>query len=78
MRGAGVIVGHSERRADHGESDDMVAAKAKAAHRAGLTPIVCIGETEAERKEGKTLEVVAARSRVRFRTGARRQHGHRL
>jgi triosephosphate isomerase len=54
-----VIVGHSERRADHGESDALVRAKAKAAHRAGLAAIVCVGETEAERHAGNTLAVVA-------------------
>ena len=53
-----VIVGHSERRADHGETDKMVRAKAEAAHRAGLTAIVCVGETEAERDEGATLKVI--------------------
>jgi triosephosphate isomerase len=53
-----VIVGHSERRADHGETDDLVRTKAEAAHRAGLTAIICIGETERERKSGKTLKVV--------------------
>lgn len=52
-----VIVGHSERRADHGESDAQVQAKALAAHRAGLCAIICIGETEAERNAGKALEV---------------------
>jgi triosephosphate isomerase len=55
-----VIVGHSERRADHGESSELVAAKAKAALDAGLTAIVCVGETEAERDRGATLEVVSA------------------
>ncbi len=53
-----VIVGHSERRADLGESDAIVKAKAEAAHRAGLTAIVCVGETAAERQAGKTLDVV--------------------
>jgi triosephosphate isomerase len=53
-----VIVGHSERRADHGETDALVNAKAAAAHRAGLTAIICIGETEAERRGGATLDVV--------------------
>lgn len=53
-----VIVGHSERRADHGETDAIVRAKAEAAHRAGLLAIVCVGETEAERKAGKTLDIV--------------------
>ncbi len=53
-----VLAGHSERRTDHGESDAVVKAKAEAAWRAGLTAIICVGETEAERKGGKTLEVV--------------------
>jgi len=55
-----VIVGHSERRADHGETDEVVKAKAAAAHRAGLTAIICVGETEAERKVGRALEVVSS------------------
>lgn len=54
-----VIVGHSERRADHGESDAAVAAKAGAAHDAGLVAVICVGETEAERDGGRTLEVIA-------------------
>jgi triosephosphate isomerase (TIM) len=54
----GVIVGHSERRADHGETDATVKAKAEAAHRAGLTAIVCVGETAEQRKAGVTLKVV--------------------
>ena len=54
-----VIVGHSERRTDHGESDGDVLAKAQAAQAAGLTPIVCVGETLAEREAGSTLQVVA-------------------
>ncbi|MFQ5565079.1 MAG: triose-phosphate isomerase [Paracoccaceae bacterium] len=53
-----VIVGHSERRADHGETDAQVRAKAEAAWRAGLTAIVCVGETEAERDAGRALAVV--------------------
>jgi triosephosphate isomerase len=53
-----VIVGHSERRIDHGETDALVAAKAEAAHGAGLTAIVCVGETESERRDGLTLKVV--------------------
>lgn len=53
-----VIVGHSERRAAHGESDAEVRAKAKGAWRAGLTPIVCVGETEEARDAGQTLDVV--------------------
>ena len=55
-----VIVGHSERRADHGESDAAVRAKAEAALRAGLIAIVCAGETAEQRKAGRTLDVVAA------------------
>jgi len=54
------IVGHSERRADHGEMDDVVRAKAEAAQAAGLIAIVCVGETEAERDKGITIDVVAA------------------
>ena len=54
-----VIVGHSERRTDHGETDAVVRAKAAAAHRAGLIAIVCIGETERERDAGETLGIVA-------------------
>lgn len=54
-----VIVGHSERRADHGETDRVVAEKAKAAHRAGLLAIVCVGETIGQRQSGLTLDVVA-------------------
>lgn len=53
-----VIVGHSERRADHGETDAEVKAKAEAALAAGLTAIVCVGETEAERDTGQTEDVV--------------------
>lgn len=62
LRDAGashVIVGHSERRADHGETDEVVAAKAVAAHRAGITSIICVGETEAQRDAGETLTVIA-------------------
>jgi triosephosphate isomerase len=54
-----VIVGHSERRADHGEDDATVHAKAAAAWRAGLVAIVCIGETRAEREAGATLGVLS-------------------
>jgi len=53
-----VIVGHSERRADHGETNEDVRAKADAAQAAGLTAIICIGETEDERDAGKTFDVV--------------------
>jgi triosephosphate isomerase len=53
-----VIVGHSERRHGHGESDAQVRAKAQAALAAGLVPVLCIGETEAEWSAGRTLEVL--------------------
>ena len=53
-----VILGHSERRTDHGESDADVAAKARAAVAAGLTAIICVGETLAQREAGATLDVV--------------------
>lgn len=54
-----VILGHSERRRDHGESDALVRAKTLAARRAGLVPIVCVGEDEAERERGGAARVVA-------------------
>jgi len=63
LRDAGataVIVGHSERRQYHGESDAMVSAKITAARRAGLQPIVCVGETDAERMGGRAIAVVTA------------------
>src|SRR5205085_6493489 len=53
-----VIVGHSERRAMHAESDQLVADKAKAALAHRLTPIVCVGETLAEREAGQTAAIV--------------------
>jgi triosephosphate isomerase len=53
-----VIVGHSERRTLHGETDDLVRLKALAAHRAGLAAIVCIGETKAQREARETIGVV--------------------
>jgi len=53
-----VIVGHSERRQNHGEGDALVKAKAEAARNHGLTPIVCIGESERQRDSGKTLAVL--------------------
>jgi triosephosphate isomerase (TIM) len=52
-----VIVGHSERRADHGETDVLVRQKAEAAWRAGLTAIVCIGETQHQRDSSQTLDI---------------------
>jgi triosephosphate isomerase len=54
-----VIVGHSERRSLHCETDADVRAKVLAAHRAGLLPIVCVGETRAQREEGRAQDVVA-------------------
>jgi triosephosphate isomerase len=53
-----VIVGHSERRIDHGETNALVAVKAAAAHRAGLRAIICIGETAGQRRDGETLDIV--------------------
>jgi triosephosphate isomerase len=53
-----VIVGHSERRQNHGETDAVVRAKALAAHRAGLIAIICVGETRAERDGGRARDVV--------------------
>ncbi|HLH10920.1 MAG TPA: triose-phosphate isomerase [Methylovirgula sp.] len=55
-----VIVGHSERRAGHGESDALVRAKAAAGLRAGLNVILCLGETQAQRSAGEALATVAA------------------
>ncbi|NMA99342.1 MAG: triose-phosphate isomerase [Phyllobacteriaceae bacterium] len=55
-----VIVGHSERRTDHAETDDIVRAKAEAAIGAGLKPIICVGETEAQRDAGHAEAVVSA------------------
>lgn len=56
---AAVIVGHSERRRDHCESDAAVRAKALAAHRAGLTAIICVGEERVERDAGQTRQVIS-------------------
>jgi triosephosphate isomerase len=55
-----VIVGHSERRTYHGENDDIVAKKTLSALASGVTPIVCVGESLAEREQGRTNEVVCA------------------
>jgi triosephosphate isomerase len=65
-----VIVGHSERRTDHGESDAMVKAKAQAAMAAGLVPILCVGESAAERDRGEALSVVARQLAASLPTGA--------
>lgn len=55
-----VILGHSERRADHGETDALVRAKAEAAADARLAPVICLGETLAQRDAGETLAVIGA------------------
>jgi triosephosphate isomerase len=65
-----IIVGHSERRADHGESDALVRQKAEAAWRAGLTAIVCIGETREQRDAGKTLDVCGGQLKGSLPDGA--------
>ena len=54
------LVGHSERRTDHQETDSTIAAKASAAHSAGLIAVICIGETHAQRTDGTTLNVIDA------------------
>ncbi|MFI4964648.1 MAG: triose-phosphate isomerase [Caulobacterales bacterium] len=58
-----VILGHSERRAGHGETDDLVARKVRAALRAGLEPIVCVGETLAQRQAGDAVKIVTGQVR---------------
>lgn len=58
--GSLVIVGHSERRADHDEADSVVRAKAEAVWRSGLLTILCVGETEADRRAGRALDVVGS------------------
>jgi triosephosphate isomerase len=66
LRDAGataVIVGHSERRQFHGESSEIVAAKARAAQRASLYAVVCVGETEAERLAGRAIDIVSVQLR---------------
>src|SRR5262252_5371533 len=65
-----VIVGHSERRSGHGETDAEVRAKASAARRAGLVAIVCVGETRAQREGGQALNVVGTQLAGSLRDGA--------
>ena len=69
-----VIIGHSERRTDHGETSDMIKAKAQAALKAGLIAIVCIGETLAEREAGKTLNVLGQQMSGSIPDGATSQN----
>jgi triosephosphate isomerase (TIM) len=66
-----VIVGHSERRADHGESDSLVRQKAEAAWRAGLKAIVCIGETQGQRDAGQTLGICGGQLQGSLPEGSR-------
>jgi triosephosphate isomerase len=66
-----IIVGHSERRADHGESDVLVHQKAEAVWRAGLTAIVCIGETQHQRDAGQTLDICRGQLNLSLPDGAR-------
>ena len=78
---AGAIVGHSERRALYGETDQLVARKFAAVLAAGLTPILCVGEQLAEREAGRTFEVVDPPARCGARPVGRGgvcSRGHRL
>ncbi len=65
-----VILGHSERRADHGETDAEIAAKAVAAHKEGLVAIICVGETEAQRDAGQANAVVSTQLKGSIPEGA--------
>src|SRR5665647_3404647 len=65
-----IIVGHSERRADHGETDVLVRQKAEAVWRAGLTAIVCIGETQHQRDAGQTLDICRGQLNISLPEGA--------
>ncbi len=65
-----VIVGHSERRADHGETDALVRSKAETAQRAGLIAVICIGETLAQREAGQTLSVCGSQLKGSVPDGA--------
>src|SRR5947209_9315092 len=73
LRDAGataVIVGHSERRQYHGETDVLIAAKAKAGQRAGLGVILCVGESEAERDSGRAVAIVTGELGACLTSGA--------
>lgn len=65
-----IIVGHSERRTDHNETSELVHAKAEAAWRAGLSVIVCVGESEADHDTGKTLDIIGGQLANSIPTGA--------
>ena len=65
------IVGHSERRGDHGEDSATVRAKGEAAIAAGLNPIVCVGETEADRDAGRAVDVVGSQLEASLPDGAK-------
>ncbi|MDD9992476.1 MAG: triose-phosphate isomerase [Rhodospirillales bacterium] len=65
-----VIVGHSERRAGHGEADETVAGKAAAAHAAGLAAIVCVGESAVDRDDGRALAVIGRQVECSLPAGA--------
>lgn len=69
-----VITGHSERRADHGETDADVAAKTQAAWDAGLTVVVCVGESLEQREGGETLKVIGAQLAQSVPDGATRSN----
>lgn len=69
-----IIVGHSERRADHGETNAVVKAKAAAALSAGATAIICVGETEAQRDAGETLNVIEGQIKGSLPQGANAQN----
>jgi len=59
-----VILGHSERRTDHNESNELISEKARAAHAAGLISVICLGETLAQREAAQTLDVIATQMRA--------------
>jgi triosephosphate isomerase len=70
-----VILGHSERRQNHGEIDETIREKTEAALRCGLSPIVCVGETEEQRQSGKETEIVGWQSAAGVRGEGDRLRG---